>query len=538
MRNRWTRIARIAVVASAAVASSVAFGQKASDVLVDVNLKDADMMTAVRTLTQRTGVQFVVEPSNEPYGRITLKLDGATADDAVHYICEAAGAYFHRDDNGVIIISHSKPVPVVKEAPIAAPTRLYRIRMMKADPREVYDQLIGTIPFDSDYGFPTLDKLKVPEADRTRIFGGTTIQPQFGPVTAPTTTPLTNTESGSQIKLPGEGGNQVGGGGFGVGGGGNQGGGFGGGGNQGGGIGGGGIGGGQGVGGGNLRGGQGLVPSGIDFITYDPTDNSLIVRGTEEAFNTLQSYIQQFDIAPKQVLIKVEFITTLDNFTHDIGFDFLYQRATVFAGTSPGTFANSGDPVFINYASGNVTTRLRTQLLQSGGKVVSAPIVRTLNNQPATVQSTLQQYIGYTTQTVTGNGTIVNTPNVQQVQASTQLNVNPRINFGDNTVTLYLTPQIQNFVGFSTTAFGQLPNTSTQAIRVVARVKSGETMVLGGLTQKNDSFNENRVPVLSDLPILGQFFRSNYKSIAHSELLIFVTPTIIEDDDAGNPGGP
>jgi len=317
------------------------------------------------------------------------------------------------------------------------------------------------------------------------------------------------------------------------------------GGGQGGGLGGGlGGGGGQGLGGGgqgggnaNLTGGQGLVPEGIDFISYDPTDNSLVVRGSEDDINQLQSYINLFDVAPRQVQIKVEFVTTTETIDRSFGTEFLYQRGAIFAGTRPGAFVRSGDPVFLNYATGDITARLRAQLTEGNGRVVSAPILRTLNNQPASINSSISTTI-FINSTIISNGAVVTQTNPVTLQAQTFLTVAPRIN-DDNTITVYLQPQIANFVGTSRGPNGeQIPNQVIQGISVVARVRNNETIVLGGLTQKNDDNGSQRVPILSELPIVGQFFRFNTKVRTNSELLIFVTPSIVDEDTTGNPGGP
>ncbi len=547
MRLSWAKLGLVAVLAGAVVAPlSVAMAQQASDVRVDLNLKDADMMAATNALFQRTGIQFVVQPSSEPYQRVTLKLDAVSPEDAVRYICQAAGAYFKRDENGVYIISHNKPV--VEAPPSVIPTKvpklLRRLKVLKAGARDVYDTIMFSIPFDVTRGLGELKRFAqlVGPEDASRMIGKN-VNPlaiqntntTYTPITASpqVQTPLTGAESGGDIKLPGsERAAQLGGG-FG----GGQGGGLGG--NQGGGQ--GGRGGGQGGAGGqgntSLVGGQGLVGDSIDFISYDPTDNSLVVRGNEDDINQLQTYINLFDVAPRQVEIKVEFITTTDTLSKNFGTEFLYQRGALFAGTTPGTFVNTGDPVFLNYATGNITSRLRVSLSEGGGKVVAAPIVRTLNNQPASVGSLITSWIFYNLTTVS-NGVVITTPQPYPLTAYTFLAVAPRIN-DDNTITVYLTPTISNFVGFSQGPNGeQYPNLSQQSISVVARVKNNETIVLGGMTNKSESDTQNKVPVLAELPIIGQFFRQATKTVGNSELLIFVTPSIVDEDTAGSQGGP
>ncbi len=545
MRSRFAKAAMGVVLATLVVAPmSSAFAQSANDVRVDLNLVDADMMAAAQSLFKQTGIQFVVEPTNEPFKKVTLKLKDVTPEDAVRYICQAAGAQFRRDENGIFIIGRTKPVDLTmapaEVRPAKKPRISKKVKVLKADVRDVYQMMVFGETMRS--GFDDLKKFGAQFTNEAKRMFGSNVLVQgnvtpvgsFGPAAAPTQpTPLSGTESGTQIAIPGEsakqvglggrgGGGQQGGGGGGFGGGGQ----LGGGGQQGGGLG-GGLGGGG--GGTQLQGGSGLVPDSIDFISYDPTDNSFIVRGNDEDIAEFQRIIAMYDVAPRQVQIKVEFITTSETISKSLGYDFLYQRGTVFAGMRPGSFSRSTDPVFLNYATGNVTMRLRASLSTGDGRVVSAPIVRTLNNQPASVFSTEQTTIFVNSAIVT-QGTVVNQANPFPLTASTFLNVAPRIN-EDGYVTLYLTPQIQEFSGFSTGPNGeQIPNIITQGVSVVARVKNNETIVLGGVTRKNETNNSNKVPVLSELPIIGQFFRSMVRNRTTSELLIFVTPTILDDD--------
>ena len=529
MRLSWATMAFVGAVAAALVAptTSAIAQQSNNQVRINVFLKDADLYEATRMLTMKAGMQFVFEPSAEPFGKVTLKLDDFLAEDALAYICKSAGAYFRRDENGVYIISRSAPkvdVPVVPEAkPVLV---LKRIKVQKADVRSVYNMLAFAMPVNQGIGFEDLKKFKAltatentmgPNPSNINIDTGASFRP-FNPRA---TQPMAGAEGGSDIMLPGEGAGQgsaggglnPGGGGGGRPGGGGQG-------NQ----------GGQG-GGASLTAGQGLVPQSIDFISYDPTDNSIVVRGTEEDIADLQRYISLFDVAPRQVEIKVEFVTTTEALDKSIGFDFLYSRGTVLAGTAPGTFARASDPVFLNFATGNITTRMRTLLQEGRGKVVSSPILRTLNNQPATINSSIVSWV-FINNSFISNGTVVTQSTPIQLPAQTSLSIAPRIN-DDNTITVFLNPQIQSFVGTTRGPDGtELPNISQQAISVVARVRNGETIALGGLTDKNDNTNVSRVPLLSDLPIIGQFFRSTQRTKRNSDLLIFVTPRIVEEDES------
>lgn len=529
MRFSWAKLALGAVMAATFVGpvTSAVAQQTTDDVRLSINLKDVDLVRATQELTRLSGLMFVVEASNEPFGKVTLQLSNLPAEDIIRYMCASAGAHFRRDENGVYIISHTKPDPAkVNDTaePKRSPKLVKRIRLMKADAETVYNMIMYRETFDPTSPFRKLNEFRsVVQPNPLGYYGSKeNYQPKLGPAINPTSQPASTSfsnpnEAANGVEIPGaesarQGAlNPGGGGGFG---GQNPGG--------------GGGGGGQAV---QLVGGQGLVPQGITFISYDPTDNSFIVEGTDEAIQEFIRLINEFDRAPQQVTIKVEFITTSSSVSRSLGFEFLYSRGAVFAGTTPGSFIRAGDPVFLNFGSGNVTARMRTQLLEGFGKVVNAPIIRTLNNQPASILSTVSTVIFINQIVGNGAGSVIVAPQPFQLFIQTGLTVAPRIN-GDGTITVALSPTIQDFGQLRRGPDGQeIPDQLGQQINVVARVRNDETIVLGGLTRKSDQGSEARVPILADLPIIGQFFRSTTRDRNNSELLIFVTPHIIEEDE-------
>ena len=528
-----------AVAMGVVLAASFAFANQDKDTRLNVNLKDADLVTATKMVTERTGLQFIFK-STKSFGKVTLQLKDQSADDVIRYICDAAGAYVTRDENGVYVITADKPiidVPTISNAKPASKI-MRKIKLLHAGADEVFARVVMNKILDpmakhvEMYRAINMAKMMVSgSTDNTAVSTRNVLDSVSNYNTyQPTATPISQkvgTESGSSIALPGDSANQRGGGGNAGFGGGQQGGG-------GNGLGGGGQGQGQ---GGNttLQPGQGLVPDTIDHISFDPTDNSLIVRGTsEEDINQLQNIIAQFDIQPRQVQIKVEFITTTQNLDQSLGYNVNYTRGTVVAGMSGSDFLRASDPVFLTYASGDAVMRLRTKLSEGYGRVVTAPIIRTINNTPATVSAFTQDWI-LTTTTVATNGGFLTTVNPQQLTLGTTLSVTPRIN-ADNTITMGLAPQVSTPVGprtFNPSSGSsiELPINTTQGVQCVVNVKDRETIVLGGLNSESTNTTTNRVPVLSDLPILGQFFRGVTKGRTSSELLIFVTPVILDDED-------
>jgi len=533
---------RAALLAVVAVGTGVMAQDDVLAKRVDLFLKDADLLTATQALTRQTGLEFIIAPSNEPFPAINLSLNGKTAEEAIKYLCEAAGAYAEQDENGVFIIRRGlRPmVTTPVELPVRRPSVIRKIKLVHADARSVFEQLTNTVVFDPDRGFREINRFgQEMHQLRQPISRGEVVVVGNGANSIPVQSNIQPVgmkpmETANGVFLPGESADQVG-----FGGGGRQGGGGGVGGQGGlggaGGLGQGGLGGGGaqgGAGGGGLVGGQGFVPEGIERTAYDPTDNSIIVQGDDEAIRRLQQVIALFDVAPKQVVIKVEFITTSQSVSKSLGFDWLYQRGAVFAGNRPGSFVRGGDPIFLNYSTGNVTTRMRALLLDGAGKTVNAPLVRTLNNQTASVQQVIETTI-FVNQVINAAGGVTTVPQPLQYSVTTGLVVRPRIN-DDGFITMTLTPQIQDFGQLRRGPDGQeIPDRLGQQINVVARVRSGNTIALAGLTRKQTTASVSRYPILGDLPIIGQFFRSTSQERSDSELLIFVTPYIIEDEDQG-----
>jgi type II secretory pathway component GspD/PulD (secretin) len=96
----------------------------------------------------------------------------------------------------------------------------------------------------------------------------------------------------------------------------------------------------------------------------------------------------------------------------------------------------------------------------------------------------------------------------------------------DNSITLYVRPEISYLIGM--TGPENLPLIATRQAETVLRLKSGESIVLGGLLQEKDLEQMRKVPLLADLPFFGNLFRWRSKTKTHSEILIFITASVIE----------
>lgn len=282
----------------------------------------------------------------------------------------------------------------------------------------------------------------------------------------------------------------------------------------------------------STSGGSGLVPEGIDFIMPYELDNSLIVKGSEEGIEELKSFINKLDIAPKQIMIKAEFVEIDTTASKALGINWSLERL----GTSVSTQFNTPGSVTVGFANGNVMATLKAELSEQKAKLVNAPLISTLNNVPGvirigTIVPFLNSQIIYNSQ---GNPSTVTMPDFLPIQS--ELMVLPRVNSADNSITVYMQPTISDSPGSVDTPNGKIPIQSQQQIQTIRRVGNGETIVLGGIIRKSNSVNTNKIPLLGDLPIVGPLFRSSNTDTNDKELLIFLTPNIIPERTLAGTG--
>ena len=260
------------------------------------------------------------------------------------------------------------------------------------------------------------------------------------------------------------------------------------------------------------------------LIPYD-LNNSIMVRGDEDAIKHFQEDIAVFDIPPRQVEIKCEFVEISTSESKSFGIDWAIGRQGRWFQTS---FGVDGNVAFV-FQEGNLTASVAAELTESVGKLVNAPIISTLNN--------IEGYISYThtiprfTSSVSGDGVNpIATYDSEDVDVTTDLYVTPRIN-RDNSITMVIDANVSDYVRDVQSPDGKSssPETTDQEISTIRRVMDGETVVIGGLVRQSADHNVQKIPLLGDLPLIGSLFRTETTTKQDNELLIFITPRIIHD---------
>ena len=172
--------------------------------------------------------------------------------------------------------------------------------------------------------------------------------------------------------------------------------------------------------------------------------------------------------------------------------------------------------------------------LEKQGKVevISKPRIRTLNNQTALIKVGTEQpffsqsYVQQQSQSgnVTSSGDTITT-----VTVGTILSITPQIS-EDGWISLEISPVLSRLLGreISPSKTATAPILDSKQASSIVRVRDGTTVVMGGLIETESAKNENKVPLLGDIPFVGKLFTGTYSAHSKTELVIFVTPHLVD----------
>jgi general secretion pathway protein D len=180
-----------------------------------------------------------------------------------------------------------------------------------------------------------------------------------------------------------------------------------------------------------------------------------------------------------------------------------------------------------SYATDNIQVTLNALSSVTDVKVVSAPTLMALNNQKATLQ--IGDEVPIVTQQSVGTGA----PNAPVINSITMKNtgviltVTPRVNNAGR-VMLDIEQEVSSVVKTTTSGIDS-PTIQQRKISTRVMVNDGESLALGGLIQEKNSLSRGQVPILGDLPIIGNVFKNKTDGINRTELIIFIRPRVVRD---------
>jgi len=271
--------------------------------------------------------------------------------------------------------------------------------------------------------------------------------------------------------------------------------------------------------------------SGNGRMIIHPQNNSFVVVDRPDVLAAIDEFIAGADARERQVMIEAHLVeVTLDK-RDEFGFSWTWLDPKVSGEHVTGSVAQALLPESTNFrvALSNEHFNSVFQALQTHGNtnLLSSPTITTLNNKEAKVEITEDiPYIQATTTIDTGgSGGTTSTESVEFVTVGVKLTVLPEIG-QDGYIKMKVTPEVSE----APSRFMGIPVVEKRSADTTLLVRSGQTMVLGGLIRENTADTERRVPVLSSIPILGNLFKSKDKKVVKVELLIFITPRIMTDE--------
>ena len=279
-------------------------------------------------------------------------------------------------------------------------------------------------------------------------------------------------------------------------------------------------------------------------IIEDPRTNSLIVTDIASNFSTIENAIARLDVSIPQILIEVEMLEVAKETADKIGIkpgdtplDFNGGVRHHIYPWNQNSMLDKGRFVFDDPAEFEVGTldasglqaTLQFLRTQSDTKNLARPRILTLNNEAAQIRIATNEAIGITTQTVAAEGVGSSSVEAERVQTGVFLTVTPQADLLTNEITMAIAPKViiaRTGSTFGGTTFRDPEERGSQSI---LRVKSGDTIIIGGLLRQDTAKTVTKLPVLGDIPFLGGAFRHRSETVTERELIIFITPHSVNE---------
>ena len=284
------------------------------------------------------------------------------------------------------------------------------------------------------------------------------------------------------------------------------------------------------------------------YLSYDAGTNTIIANGVRAKVDKVKELVAKLDIPEKQVMIEARVVDAQTDFTRDLGIQWQsldgtkpgfqgewYNSGANFGGdTSFSTNAPSGWAPNIGIALGwltggglgSIALDASLALGETDGKVhvISAPKVLTVNGAEAFISRGTVTY-----QPIVSLDTV----DVKEMEAVLSLKVTPTISADNSHITMVVEVtddrekpgEVKPIPGGGEQESD--PGKTEKSIKTTLMVKTGDTVVIGGIYHKYEETYDTGIPWLMDIPFLGWLFKAQHKKVQRTELLIFITPTVV-----------
>ena len=285
-----------------------------------------------------------------------------------------------------------------------------------------------------------------------------------------------------------------------------------------------------------------MISDNVGSAKFDKRTNKIIVKDTQKKIDDIKKVIEAFDEKTRVVVIDANIIkvTLTDKYSYGIDWaDIASLGDITLTGSSNLTTSLTGTtPSTLTVATAtNYSTVI--SLLDTFGQtdVLSRPRITVADKEDAMILVGAKEVYVTSEVTTTSGGTYHTTDNVQFVDVGVRLTVTPEIN-SEGYIRMKIRPEVSDTDATKTVILTNpdgstrsiIPHVTTSEAETTLLVKDKTTIILGGLMKDTVTEYRDKVPFLGDLPLLGKFFSTQGKSKEKTELVILLTPHIIEGD--------
>ncbi len=282
-------------------------------------------------------------------------------------------------------------------------------------------------------------------------------------------------------------------------------------------------------------------------LVEDPRTNSLIITDDETRFPLIESTIVQLDVPVAEILIEVEMLDVSKNTADKLGIKYGdtplsisgSKRGTLFPLARDINAQNLVDKAYLEalpqYTLGTIDASKFSATMQflrtrTDTKNLARPRLLTLNNQTAQIKISTNEAIGVANVTNSSQSSSTQSVEAERVATGVFLTVTPQANVATGEIIMALYPKvIQARAGNILDSLGRpFKDPEERGSQSMLKVTDGQTIVIGGLLRTDTTNTITKVPILGDIPLIGGAFRHKDKEDTERELIIFLTPHILD----------
>lgn len=272
-------------------------------------------------------------------------------------------------------------------------------------------------------------------------------------------------------------------------------------------------------------------------VVADTRTNSMIITDIAERVKVIEETLKTIDVKPKQIYIEAEILeVTLDTLRR-IGLEYGSSTGQVGSFTGPirktyfpfsrGLFdlaTQSQTLGTLSFSDANVLLKLLAT--EKEVKFLARPRLLTLSNEVAEIRIVAEAVTGITSDSQATTGTVTTTP--ERTTVGTILRVTPMVNDGKY-ITMVIEPEVSRVI--QSASFSSFLDPNRRVARTTVMVPDKGTAMIAGLISRENTDENRKVPGLGDLPIIGSAFKRTGSEKKDTEILLFITPHILEDDE-------